>query len=757
VHAAPPQFAAPEPEAAVAPEPAAPAPEPPPGAPPQSKVAPIILIPCIAGTALMAIAFGGWPALGFNPPSEYDPSQWGPLGLVLGRLALLLAATAVLSHLFEPPKSLSAGQPMGRLLWWPLRFLVGSTLLALALFAVAVAPAAADSLPVRARMVNLAFAGLWGLMVLLQALLRRLGRSAVPAPSVSPVRMCPLDWVVAGVLLLALCAALSPAVESDGLRYHLVAPQEWARNGRITYIPFNAFTNLPAQLGLLSLASPWDYRFFQAVHWMHLVCAVLLVGEIARACVRGTGEEGQRAASLGRLLACGMPVLVIVGAWPFSDVASAAMVLGIVALACAPAFPDERGLWRVMWMAFLAGGAVATKVASVPAAGIALAFGWCVCAARTRTPVLFVGVSVLVMLVAGIAPLWPWIVKNVFHTGNPAYPLLWERFGGGEWSLANQEFYLAKAAEKGIPKTLLNLLASPLHVSIRWVGFEGHNPGPAFLGTVAAAVYGACSPGRSRPQAAATALALVLWAAWFFGYQSVRFAMVPLALFAAAAAAGLSRGHMPALPRHALAAVALVGVAWSLSWWVRPGAAPALSVAVARDPVVVSRFSGYPAVMWLNRNVFPGDKVFYIGEHRGAYATRFTPLHSDWFDTPRVLAEIRATDSTSELLDRWRSSGIRWVLVNYRELGLYEEMYFRPRFTAEEWKRYRDLIATLRRSRAWGDQTLWVTELELREPETPEEIFRRKPLELYRWAGWKAGASGPPHAEVPPLQPTGGV
>jgi hypothetical protein len=57
--------------------------------------------------------------------------------------------------------------------------------------------------------------------------------------------------------------------------------------------------------------------------------------------------------------------------------------------------------------------------------------------------------------------------------------------------------------------------------------------------------------------------------------------------------------------------------------------------------------------------------------------------------------EIRATKDNEELLESWRARGIRFVLLNLQELSLYEEAYFRPRFTEAEWARFESLRESL--------------------------------------------------------------
>jgi hypothetical protein len=197
------------------------------------------------------------------------------------------------------------------------------------------------------------------------------------------------------------------------------------------------------------------------------------------------------------------------------------------------------------------------------------------------------------------------------------------------------------------------------------------------------------------------------WVAWFYTYQSVRFLLPQLGLGAVAGIAAIAfvarrrrAFRVAAAPIVFLLAVA--GIAWHLSYslamnYKRP-LAGALGI-VPGEIYLSNNLNFYDAVEWLNLEVEEGESVFYIGEHRGLYA-KYPAVYSDWFDVPRVLVDIRATDTNDELLRYWRELGVRYVLWNYDELGRYEWNAFEPRFTRKEWQRFLDLRQRLLARRA---------------------------------------------------------
>lgn len=542
------------------------------------------------------------------------------------------------------------------------------------------------------------------------------------------------------VMALTLVPALAPVVESDGLRYHVFAPQEYLKAGGIVHLAHHAFTNLPSQLQMLYLAGMWvgNDRTTQLIHGLHLPLLMLATGLVAERLAtmmsRGRGA-GARAFALAAALVGTMPVAMVIAGWPFVDLASATFVIAAfyIALPGAVRPIEVRGLV----VGLLAGGAVAIKLSAL----LTVAPVGLVVAALASTRRRAVRTFVCFAVGAALLPA-PWFARNIINHGNPVYPAAYGVFGGNEWSAEADALYKRKAGAKGFGKSPLDLILSPLDVTVRWSdgdrgpddfpardvaavesigwrlttrrspGFEDQNPGPALLALLPIAVSGlAAAALRRRHRAVPIATLGVIafaWLAWFSSYQSVRFLIPVGALMVAAGAATLAARAQrdgPAITRALDAIVLLLaasGAAWFATYTLavapsRP-AHTALGLLPAHD-AIARRFNSFEAIEWLNAEVAPGERVFYIGEHRGLYA-RYPVELSDWFDVPRIATELRATPDNDAMLAAWRARGIRYVLVNMAELSMYLESDFRPRFTAEEWTRFTALLDTLSRREA---------------------------------------------------------
>lgn len=523
------------------------------------------------------------------------------------------------------------------------------------------------------------------------------------------------SWLALPFLLAAGLAAMAPAVESDGLRYHLAGPEAWLRAGHFVPLPYNANSNLPALQGLLAATLGQGGtllgRVYQLIHFVHFCALAVVCMELSRAVFRSfaacgrTRAPGEHAArALGALFAVGVPAAAIVAAWPFADVAALAYLLAGV-LVLAPGTIKRRPV-RLAIGSLILGAAVATKISILPLAGIVGFWGL---AQVFRAPRRGMALNIAWLIIPGALVLAPWLIKNIAYHGNPVYPLGYGMFGGEEWSEANQVFYTSKLREKGFGRDAVNLIRSPFDITVHWARFEGQNPGPALLALLPFALVG-CLYIAVRRRAWAVLLALpsvlfailaVGWIVWFQTYQSVRFLLpqiyagfllaVPFLVYTAG---GIGPAHLRVM-RSALALVAIAGALWAPVYRLGTSHVYRASLGfVGEDVYIARRFNAYPAIQWLNANTEKNEPVFYIGEHRAAYAD-YRPVASDWFDTPRILVEIRRTENNDALLRDWREQGIRYVLMNLAELRLYEAAFFKPRFTDQEWKRFVELRARL--------------------------------------------------------------
>lgn len=532
-----------------------------------------------------------------------------------------------------------------------------------------------------------------------------------------------IEWIAAVLMVLALAVGLAytltPAIQSDGLRYHLAAPQVYLREHRIVYLPFNAFSNFPFLIEMLftiSLAVAGDIAA-KLIHFQCFLFCGLFVGLLSLELLRGSRTEDEASAKadeerrgvcsplLAPLVFFTTPVVLLTAAWEFIDLGTAlffvAMVFALVRWHRASG-ESEKKRWRLVAALFL-GFLIGTKYTMLAMLVVVPAALLLELPSFAPTACWDFGYWLRSSLIVGFvaaAVASPWFIKNTVFTGNPVYPLAWGMFGGGEWSEANARFYLAKSGEKGYPprhdanlgQTLRHVVATPWEATIHWrqdpqaghPGYEDHFPGPVFLLWLPLLLRVLMDikhrTPREGPFRLVVLFALAFGVLWYGTYQSNRLLIPALALLAvlvayAIAVADRTARWISGLALAVLLLATLYNIEFSTEWVVRETrprfageetkpSPPAYWLGFQpREAYLRQAFTPFGAFQLMPNHVQPGEKALFIGEHRTAYC----PVEwraSDWFDTPVIAHYIRTTPDNDALLDRLLHEGIGWIFYN---------------------------------------------------------------------------------------------
>ncbi len=528
------------------------------------------------------------------------------------------------------------------------------------------------------------------------------------------------------VFALAIPYALSPVVQSDALRYHVAAPAQWLREGRIQYLPHQAFSNFPflgEMLFMLAMA-PGGYAAAQVVHLgMLLVC----LGLIFLTALRWMGWSGTGKAR-GQALAAAagfatIPSVAIIAGWAFIDLFMAAYFLGFTLVgAAALARPGRR---RDAVLGFMIAGALSVKYSMLPLMGL-LGVAWFVLSfqlkaksgrsADSQSSFRSGFRSALLVAFVGLALASPWYIRNAAWTGDPFYPLAIGHFPSADWSAENERFYLAKAGEKGFKieglarpaAAALELLITPYTVTYRSDLFEGHVIGPLPLIGLLIGLAGLMARTRHpglKPRLFLMTCLTASWIFWFATYQATRmlFPTIGLVLaWAATAAAGIERrlGLWAACGLRAVVGAALLlALTIDIMLLIIPngrGTANADAIATGlgfeRREAYLARSVGYwQMARQLGRTVAPGETALLIGEHRPLYFD-MPIVASDFFDTPQPVPWFRRTSDNGAMLDRLLADGVHYIFYNQDELNKYYSSYFVTRLNPGEVKRFEALL-----------------------------------------------------------------
>lgn len=580
-----------------------------------------------------------------------------------------------------------------------------------------------------------------------------------PRPMRFPIRANAGRNIVGLLCLIVICTsflyALTPPIQSDAMRYHLAVPQEYLKNGRIGYLPHNAFSNFPLLAEMhymlaLAAGAPEAAQLMHWTLWLFSGFAVMLFTQrVLRVATKGAEdtEKGRGTLMLAPFAGAAYlfyPAGVVLAGWPFSDHAVTLFFFASVYVLAIALQEQGPGDWIICGI--VAGGALGVKytaLAFLPCAAVAAAVAWWFgtqtfpqgdrgnqvasgidsatadhrlpppsaslqsgykLSARRRCPFLHLLYFGLVLMLSGGV----WFAKNVAFTGNPVYPLANSYLHAAEWSEANSLLYVRKTNEKGVAKTVRNFLLAPVIASKNGTAFEWHYAGGAAAAIALLAIAGTIVSVLRRSHAAfalicSTGAALAYYGIWFFSYQSNRLIMPSIALAIPGACFAFHEllQHSRCAFRLALFAIILAlvqGSGWAMQWVfarAQPPVITYLAGASSKDEYLTRALNYWPAFEFLNVRVNTNQHVLLIGEHR-IYGAKFNAEWSDWFDTPAFLALIRDNKihTVQEFTKLLRDRHMPWLFYNSTELRGQLDSYFRPRFTDEEWRLLNQVLAS---------------------------------------------------------------
>jgi hypothetical protein len=313
-------------------------------------------------------------------------------------------------------------------------------------------------------------------------------------------------------LVLTLLLTLAPPTSWDGLFYHLTGPSLYIGRAGITpldvNIPHLAYPSLMESLFGLAMLLRGDV----SAKLLHLTYGLLLAALIYRLSRRWQGRE---VAGWILLLLVTMPMVAVLAAWAYNDLALAFYQLA--ALYALLSHTESRR-WGWLFVAgLLSGLALGLKYTAFPLPLVGMAYLLWQPGRRWRKVAVF---ALLTGLVAA-----PWYLRNWAFTGNPVYPFL---FGGRNWDAFRSAWYAH--AGTGIGWHPLRILALPatMTLGLRDVNYYDGRMGPLFLALAPALVWLTvrtwrrhatlrASTGKRRVFALLGGFALVHAATWTLG------------------------------------------------------------------------------------------------------------------------------------------------------------------------------------------------------------------------------------------------
>jgi 4-amino-4-deoxy-L-arabinose transferase-like glycosyltransferase len=473
---------------------------------------------------------------------------------------------------------------------------------------------------------------------------------------------------VIAAALLNLLSAMTPPFEYDELEYHLGAPAEYIKAGRIIALPHNFYSNLPQlteTLYLLALKMSSGVAA-KLLHW-----SFGLFGAVAVYAISARLWQKQIGLTAAALFYC-VPLMQDLSETARIDLAT--MFFAMLAFGALLYWQQDSRDNRYLWLsAITAGCAVATKWTAVPVVLLPAVVFVAVMTRSFRLSFVFCLLSSIFVV--------PWLIKNWLFLGNPVYPLLSNVFHSPYWNAA-QAALLGRYESLGFdnwtqsvslvwqysfkePFTVpLLLMTAPLILLLRNVESSARRAGWLFVLAYIGWFLLTFRPWRflcpTFPLAAMIgAYALHIVAQERFVRMIVRVSVTVMVMVGLTEAASVTlvdeRDYMRLPPQMSF-------VQYELGQ-------------VSREEFVERMGGGmFEPIVWMNRHLPAAAKVLYVGDARMYYA-RNPVVWSTAFDQ-HVLSEVsRRATTTAQWHDLLHQQGIAYIYINSEELARLGKNY----------------------------------------------------------------------------------
>ncbi len=492
-----------------------------------------------------------------------------------------------------------------------------------------------------------------------------------------------------GFLMFVLSLVPPSGADYDSLVYHLAAPSQWLREGRVTQLTFDHHSYFPFVTEML-YALALGVRgavFAKLFHWSMLIFGALALVTL------GKRAGGKTAGLWAAALFMSLPMAQSESITAYVDLAFSAFAWAAIALFCEALFDTsaDAAKRRLSWIGsgLFCGLCLGSKY-----------FGWLIFG--------FLGLWLLVtslrtsdgererwgrlawLALPALAVGGFWYARNALWTGNPVFPFAYGLFGGRGWTSAMATAYDADQAQFGFGKTPFDLLVLPFRLamspinagSVLWP-FPSVRPTDGihsgFFDVVVGDVLFAVFPG---PVLLATGIPAFLarrkgemvgflawifaflWCFWAISSQQIRYLFPALGILCVLSGWFLAT-RLPRFPiatRVAGVCLALWMVfAPSNTLWRSRSNFAVLSGAQNPDDFLRHSFAGYEAMQWIGANTPSNSRIAVYGEPRDFYLPR--PYF--WADDAHNnLIPYNTITTPAALAAALKSQGATYVLVN---------------------------------------------------------------------------------------------
>ncbi len=504
-------------------------------------------------------------------------------------------------------------------------------------------------------------------------------------------------FILGTTLLINFINAFCPEIFYDSLVYHLGAPNFFIQEGKITKIPFEVHSNLPSNMAMLytSCLILRDENLAKLIHFSFGVLTVLGIISFA------SRFFNLRIGIISAVIFYTVP-MVAMNSWAAAvDVGLTFFeLLALYALIVWMVSQDEvrEKALVVRWLilsAIFSGLALGTKYTAL-FCFLMLTFLIIIHRYYARKQkinsdfgikelLIFISINILIFL--------PWVLKNLYWTGDPVYPYL------ASLQPANVHLRRFISATREYFSSFKEYLIHP------WVLTMQGNTNASFIGPVFLIFAPLLVLFRNKDRVAKILLIYLagFWFLWSLATHMLRFFIPGLAIFSILIVIYIFKSDLNGIFKTTALLVicflCLTNLYWTFSIFYEIGGWKVIVGDLTKENYLSYPHSGYPAPYfkvadYINKNLPSDAKILLIGECRNYYIQRKFLTHSVYDKNP-VVEWVRDYSDSEGVLLSMQKENITHILFNNYEANRLQKGYKIFYWTEKElkifdefWKKY---------------------------------------------------------------------
>lgn len=476
-------------------------------------------------------------------------------------------------------------------------------------------------------------------------------------------------------LLIGFLNCLTPPYSRDALNYHLYLPKIWLKEAKITYIKSNIYSFFPhlgevIYLYCLIMANDITAKL---IHYFFFLFSLGLIYLLTK---HFTAKNLKLEPLLLMLIFVSSPMMTKYASWVYVDFLYCALILGAFYMLIN--YDLEKKNKQISISALMIGLALGTKYLALVWLILFLIFVFLKYGQKKAFFFMLISFSIAS----------PWYLRNLFWSGNPFFPFLYQFFDGRFWDWERAHLYQKFLASYGLGTSFKDLLLFPWRVIIYGdYSPEGFDGKISFLYILLLSLLPFFLKKKQHLFKISLSFSAVYFLFWFYTSQQLRFLIPALALYTSSLIyLLLGLNHYPLVKKIIYKIVilsALFYLLYPLKQFIKLKPHFLITAKIEKEAFLRKKVPYYPVIEYINKNLPQYAKVMLI--HIGAVAYYLErKFYQDSVFEEYTFAKFLKAGNFEKLLSFLHKEKITHLLLN--EIALSKYLY--PYLNSLRYKHY---------------------------------------------------------------------